>query len=202
SHQFVAEEAARQLGKPLSRLNLITCHLGGGWSAAAIRRGKPIDVSMGFTPLEGLVMMTRCGDIDAGAVFYLIKHLSVELGCQEAVKKVYELLNFQSGIKGLSEGTDSYLDLVREVSLGNEEAQSALALAFYRLSKYIAGYWLALGGRVDAIVLTGAIGAGDPFSRQELARRLRPLGKIKILRVKTQEELMIARQTRQILRLV
>ena len=195
SHNYIAHEAAKQLRKPLSKLNLITCHLGGGWSVTAIKNGKAIDTSMGFTPLEGLVMMTRAGDLGSGVVFEILRE---GLGTQNDIEKLYDILNNNSGIKGLSGGIDDYQNLLREMNFGNEKAKLAFSVATYRLSKYIGAYFVALGGKLDAVVFSGAIGAGDPVTRNEIIKNTKFLGKHKTLNFETNEELLIAEKTRKL----
>ncbi len=131
SHQFVLIEASERLKKPINKINLISCHLGGGWSVTAVKAGKPIDTSMGWTPLEGLVMMTRCGDIDPGIVLKLMKILPGEVTA-EKVDQLYDILNSRSGIKGLTGLTD-FLLLIKKVSLGDESAKLAFDLVINRL---------------------------------------------------------------------
>lgn len=196
SHNYIAHEAAKQLGKPLNKLNLITCHLGGGWSVTAIKNGKPIDTSMGYTPLEGLVMMTRAGDLGSGVVFEILRE---GLGTQNDIEKLYETLNNSSGIKGISGGISDYQDLLREYNLGNEKAKLAFQVATYRLSKYIGAYFVALGGKLDAVVFSGAIGAGDPMTRNEIINNTKFLGKYKNLSFATNEEFLMAKQARGLL---
>lgn len=191
SHRYAMEVAARELNKPINKLNIITCHLGGGWSATVIKAGKPIDTSMGWTPLEGLVMMTRCGDIDPGIVIELIK---------KEGENAYNLLNSESGIKGLT-GINDFQELLKRVSLGNREAKLAFDLAVYRLVKYIGSYFAVLEGKIDAVVFTGAIGAGNPMTRLEVMKKLKFLGKIPAIVVKANEELMIAREVGKLLNL-
>ncbi len=198
SHKYIAIEAAKKLGKPLSGTNLITCHLGGGWSVTAIKSGKPIDTSMGFTPLEGLVMMTRCGDIDPGSIFYLINKLMNEPGVNNPVKDLYDTLHKHSGIKGMSGGIDDYRTLLKEVSFGNPRAKRTFDLAMYRLSKYIGSYWTALNGKVDALVFSGGIGSGDATTKEDIRRRTKCLGIKHVLTVKTNEELLIAKEAREL----
>jgi len=197
SHEFVTAEAACQLRKEKNKVNLITCHLGGGWSIAAIKKGKPVDTSMGWTPMEGLVMMTRSGDLDPGIVIELLKMSPSHLG-DEKCQDVYNLLNHQSGIKGLVSGINNYQELLKEVSLGNQEAKLAFAIAIYRLLKYIGAYWAVLEGNVDAIVFTGAIGAGNPMTRNQVMDKLRFLSDVPVMAIKTNEELMIARRVREV----
>lgn len=218
SHRFAMEEAARELGKPVDKIhpmksrlsggsqsefygvNLISCHLGGGWSVTAVKNGKAIDTSMGWTPMEGLIMMTRAGDLDPGIVIELIKRSPSYLG-DEKCEEVYDLLNHKSGIKGLAGGINDYQKLLRELTLGNKKAKLAFDSAIYRLSKYIAAYWAVLGGKVDAVVFTGAIGAGNPITRNEVMRKLKCLGDIPALAVKTNEELAIMREVKNIIQI-
>jgi len=193
SHQFVAEEAAKELRKPLARLKLITCHLGGGCSITAIDKGKPVDMSMGFTPLEGLVMMTRCGDIDAGVVLKLFG-LDSNISNKSRIQKINDLLNFESGIKGVS-GHDDYLELLKAVTFGEEKAKLAFDLFIYRIKKYIGAYYAILNG-CDALIFTGAIGAGKPITRKKICQDMKILDGIKILAIETNEEIQIARNVK------
>ncbi len=204
SHEYVLAQAAAKLKKPVSRTNLISCHLGGGASITAIRRGRAVDTSMGLTPLEGLVMMTRPGDIDAGIVMRLFKIYENDFIQQSGGKvsepkmpavwdKVWHLLNHQSGIKGLS-GLGDFRQLLREVGFGRQSAQQAFDLFVYRLVKYIGAYWAVLGGRVDALVFTGNIGAGDPITRRAVKRRLPSLKQIPVFAIQTNEEKIIAQK--------
>ncbi|MFH1255617.1 MAG: acetate/propionate family kinase, partial [bacterium] len=181
SHQYAMLESAKTLKIEVRKINLITCHLGGGWSITAIKNGKPIDTSMGMTPLEGLAMMTRVGDIDPGIIFKLLKEMPAE--------NLYDLLNKQSGIKGLS-GVDDFKELLRLVSSGNKRANLAFDIAIGRLVKYIGAYWTQLEGNVHAIVFTGAIGAGNPMTRNQVMKKIKCLGKLPMLAVETGEELM------------
>jgi len=219
SHQFVAQEAARQLNIEINKINLISCHLGGGWSIIVIKNGKPIDTSMGWTPMEGLVMMTMAGDLDPGIVVELFKKSAraeeakpiiegevykprLQLSAcdnTDVIKNVYNLLNYESGLKGLSGGSANYQDLLKEMSFGNNDAKLAFDVAIYRLAKYIGAYWSVLQGNVDAIIFTGAIGAGNPITRNAVIAKLKFLGDIPVLTIKTNEELMIAREARRVI---
>lgn len=192
SHNFLLNEAAIELGKSKNDINLITCHLGGGSSVAAIKHGRPIDTSMGFTPLEGLAMMTRTGDIDAGLVLELLKILPGEINA-EKVQMLSDILNKKSGIFGLTNGINDYRNLLREYALGNGQAALALDIFIYRLVKYIGGYYAALDGNVDAIVFSGAIGSGDRLTRDLVMKKLQYMN-VKELTIKTDEEMMIARE--------
>jgi len=195
SHQFSLEEAAKSLGKAKKDVNLIICHLGGGWSITAIKKGKPIDTSMGLTPMEGLAMMTRSGDLDAGIIFELLKKIPGKID-EAKVEKIYNILNKESGIKGLT-GLCDYKEFLSMVSK-NPQAKLAFEVVIYRLVKYIGAYWAALEGKVDAIVFTGAIGSGKPKTREEVIKHLKFLGKVKFLTIPANEELMIARQIKKI----
>src|SRR3989338_2791913 len=197
SHKFVMIEAAKLLQKKVHKINLISCHLGGGWSITAIKNGLPVDTSMGFTPLEGLVMMARAGDMDPGIIFKLLEIMPGELN-RAKLDQLYDILNKQSGIKGLS-GSENYLTFLTNVSLGGRAAKLAFALAINRLAKYIGAYWVELNGRVEAIIFTGAIGSGNPTTRLEVMKKIKCLGELPVLAIKTDEELMIMREVKEIL---
>lgn len=209
SHGYVAKQAADFLGKPLPELNLITLHLGNGASATAIQNGRSVDTSMGMTPLEGLMMGTRCGDIDPALHFYLGRSLGLSL---EAIET---LLNKESGCKGVC-GENDMRTIHEMADAGDQAAKLALSMYAYRLKKYIGAYFAVLG-RVDAIVFTGGIGENDSWLRQQCCAGLSVLGividparnqapdqacsaihstgaTVKILVINTQEELEIAIQ--------
>ncbi len=209
SHHYVAKQAARLLGKPLSQCNLITLHLGNGASATAIRDGASVDTSMGMTPLEGLVMGSRCGDIDPAVHFYLCRHLGFDNDTLD------DLLNRQSGLLGLC-GVNDMREVHRLAEAGDEDAELALGVTCHRLKKYIGAY-LALLGRVDALVFTGGIGENDAEIRDCACEGLEALGvtldvaandaaatharvisavdsRVAVLVVPTDEELEIAQQ--------
>lgn len=193
SHKYVAWKAAEELKRPLRELNLITCHFGGGVSITAIKKGKPVDTSMGFTPMEGPMMLTRCGDLDPGIVLKLKDSLNGD--DRGAVAKI---LNRASGIKGIS-GIDDFLILLEAVGKGDERAKLAFNIYTYRIEKYIGGYLAILGG-IDGLVFTGQIGAGKPMTRNKIVKDLeRILGKTKILVIETDEEMMIAREVADVL---
>ena len=210
SHQHVARQAADYLQQPLESLQLITLHLGNGASAAAIRDGICIDTSMGMTPLEGLVMGTRCGDLDPSVHFYLSRTLGMDFN------EIETLLNHDSGMKGLC-GAKDMREVHRLANKGDEQARLAIDMYCYRISKYIGAYYTILGG-LDALVFTAGIGENDPIIRQSVCDRLSVLGitldhklnqtgasgtfdisgensKVKVLVIPTNEELEIARQT-------
>jgi acetate kinase len=184
SHRFVAQEAARHLKRPLEKLNLITCHLGNGCSITAIKSGKVIDTSMGFTPLEGLVMGTRSGDIDPVIISYIIEKEGLN------VQEVLELLNKKSGLLGISGISNDVRDIMRKKSM---RATLALKVFVYRAKKYISAY-IGIIGRIDAIVFTGGIGENQPKLRREICKDLVEPD-VRVLVIPTNEELMIARDT-------
>jgi acetate kinase len=224
SHRFVAHEAARFLGRPLTELRLVTCHLGNGASVAAVQFGRSVDTSMGFTPLEGLEMGTRCGDLDPAIVLFLMEKEGLNAA------EINELLNKKSGVLGVSGYTFDmrqietavYSDVRRRIlnrqHPHHARARLALDIYNYRVKKYIGAYAAAMGG-VDAVVFTGGIGehsevtpdeacAGMAFLGLELgpARDLgngwyelsQPTSRVRVLVIPTDEELMIARDTYQI----
>ena len=182
SHKFVAEQASQQIKKPFPKLKIITCHLGGGSSITAIKNGKVIDTSMGFTPMEGIMMMTRAGDIDAGIVLELVNKFSV--------KKVNEILNYESGIKGLC-GEDKMLKILEKIKKGDRNASLALDIFVYKIKKYIGSYYTILNG-CDLLVFTGTIGYGSSKIRNMICKDLGILKNTKVLTIKTNEELEIA----------
>ena len=210
SHYFVAKEAARHLGKALEETTAITLHLGNGASATAIKNGRSVDTSMGLTPLEGLVMGTRCGDVDPALHFYLLRETGLS---PEALER---LLNSQSGLKGLG-GVSDMREILELENRGNLQARLAADLFCYRIKKYIGAY-VAILGRVDVLVFTGGIGENVPVMRERVCQGLEHLGiavdqaknrassesiseihleglPTKVLVIQTDEGLEIARQT-------
>ena len=210
SHAYVAKVAARLMGRPLESLNLITLHLGNGASITALREGRSVDTSMGMTPLEGLIMGTRSGDLDPSIVFYL------ERTCGLGAEEVERLLNHESGLKGIC-GSNDMRAIHKAADAGDHIAQLAIDMFCYRIRKYIGAY-LAVLGKVDALVFTGGIGENDPLVREQVCKGLEGLGlvldpgknqrrckestslhgshgPIAIYRIPTDEELEIARQT-------
>ncbi|MBU0550398.1 acetate kinase [Myxococcota bacterium] len=169
SHRFVTAAAAEALGRPVEALNLITCHLGNGASVAAIAGGRSIDTSMGLTPLEGLVMGTRSGDLDPALIFHIARAKGLSL---DAVDK---LLNKQSGLLGLSGQSNDCRVLEERAEAGDEDALLALEVFAYRLKKYIGAYSAALG-RVDAVIFTAGIGENSPWVRAHACAGLEILG--------------------------
>ncbi|MDP2570938.1 acetate kinase [Vibrio penaeicida] len=169
SHLFIARETAERLGKPTDELNIINCHLGNGASVCAIKNGKSVDTSMGLTPLEGLVMGTRCGDIDPAIIF----HLHDALGY--SVEQINTMLTKESGLAGLTEVT-SDCRFVEDNYGKKEEATRAMDVFCHRLAKYVAGYTATLEGRLDAIVFTGGIGENSGPIREMVLNRLGVFG--------------------------
>lgn len=183
SHHYLMEEAARQLGKEVHKVNLVTLHLGNGASACAIKNGKSIDTSMGFTPLEGLVMGTRCGDIDAAIVI----HLQRELGL--SVDEVDTLLNKHAGLVGLCGENDMRTLLERN----DKHATLAIEIMVRRIQKYIGAYMVLLEGDIDAVVFSGGIGERAGVIRQKVMEN-KMFQNIKMFVIKTEEELKIAQE--------
>lgn len=169
SHRHAAGRAAAMLGRPLKSLNAITCHLGSGCSITAVEHGLSVDTSMGLTPLEGLVMGTRCGDLDPG----LILHLGDQLGLDSGA--IGRLLNRDSGLLGLSGLSADARDLEAAAGRGEAPARLALEIFAYRVRKYIGAYFFVLG-RVDALVFTGGIGENSPHIRRLILEDSAPLG--------------------------
>ncbi|HRY30543.1 MAG TPA: acetate kinase [Elusimicrobiota bacterium] len=210
SHQYVSERAAMFLGKPLSSLRLVTCHIGNGTSICAVDGGKSVDISMGMTPLEGVIMGTRSGTIDPSIVELLME--KEKLNFQEII----DLLNRKSGLLGLSGVSSDIRDLEKAAREGHRRAQGALDVHTYQIKKYIGSYIFAMNG-VDAIIFTAGIGENSSRCRAEICRHLdfldtwldedknrnctgealinTPDSKIKIAVIPTNEEIMIARAT-------
>ncbi|MEI6079011.1 MAG: acetate kinase [bacterium] len=170
SHRFVSKEAARLLGKDIQDLKIITCHLGNGASVAAIKGGISVDTSMGLTPLEGLIMGTRGGDMDPALPLFLMENLKM------SEKEVNNLLNKKSGILGITGGKCNDMRVLHDlIAQGDKDAILALEMYCYRLKKYIGSYTAALGG-LDALVFTGGIGENDEFVREYATDGLEWLG--------------------------
>lgn len=213
SHKYVAYRAAAMLGRPLEELKVITCHLGNGASITAIQGGRSIDTSMGFTPLEGLTMGTRCGDLDPAIVTFLIEKEGM------SALEVNAILNKQSGVLGLSGLSSDFRDLEKAASEGHERARLAIEVFVQDVKKYIGAYAAELNG-VDALVFTAGLGENSPPIREAVCQGLDYLqmwidphknqvrgkeadvsaegSRGRILVVPTNEELMIARDTREI----
>jgi len=169
SHYFVTTEAAKLLGKPMSETNIITAHLGNGGSVSAIKNGQCVDTSMGLTPLEGIVMGTRCGDIDPSIVFFLIDTLGY------TVEDVRDTLNKKSGLLGLSGKTSDFRGIIEGLEQGDEQCKLAFDIFCYRLAKYIASYYVAVG-KVDALIFTGGIGENSLPMRSAVLKLLEGFG--------------------------
>ncbi len=216
SHQYVARRACEVLHTDFNEVKMITCHLGNGSSVAAINNGKSVDTSMGLTPNEGLIMGTRTGDIDAGALLYIAdkENLSID--------QMNQLINKKSGVLGISGISPDMRELEQAADEGNERAQLALDMFHYRVQKYIGAYAAALGG-VDIIVFTGGIGENADTSREIICSRFEYLGldfdtdrnrglrakeaeiskagsKVKVMVIPTNEELAIAIDTYELTR--
>ncbi len=209
SHGYVVQKAAEFLARPLEQLKIISLHLGNGASACAVRFGVSIDTSMGFTPLEGLVMGTRSGDIDAGLVLELVR--------RHGVDATDTLLNKQSGMLGLA-GAADLRDVWKNADAGNQAAQTALDIFAYRIQKTIGAYLAALEG-LDAIIFTAGVGENDTRMRAKILERLGWLGigldenanqsratristadsRVEVLVIPTNEELAIALETKKLL---
>ncbi len=213
SHKFVAKRAAELMNTPLDELKLISCHLGNGASMAAIKHGNSIDTSMGLTPLEGLVMGTRCGDIDPAIVPFMMNKLDI------SAEEMDTIMNKESGLYGVSGVSNDSRDVEEAAEAGNHQAEVALKIFDYRVKKYIGAYTAAMGG-VDAIVFTAGIGENSIETRENILGGLEYLGleldkeanncrskeqiistedsKVKALVIPTNEELVIARDTMEI----
>ena len=210
SHKYVSQRAADMLGKPIEQLKLISCHLGNGSSVTAIEGGKSVDTSMGFTPLAGLPMGTRSGDIDAGILEYLMNKYGMD------IKEMVNVLNKKSGVMGVSGVSSDFRDLEEAFEQGNERAGLAVDMFNYGVKKLIGAYAAAMGG-VDAIIFTAGVGENSASQRMAIASGLEFMGvkmdedankvrgeervisapdsKVTVLLIPTNEELMIAMDT-------
>ena len=213
SHQYVAGRAANLLGKPISELKIVTCHLGNGSSITGIDGGKSIDTSMGFTPLDGVPMGTRCGSIDPAIVTFLMENEGL------SAKEVDAMLNKQSGVFGISGVSSDFRDIEQKADEGNERAQLALDAFMNSVTKYIGAFAAEMGG-VDAIVFTAGIGENNGKMRKEICAPLAFLGaciddeknavrgkeidvskdgaKVRVLVIPTNDELAIAKETQRL----
>ena len=214
SHKYVAHKAAEYLEEPIERLKLITCHLGNGSSIAAVDQGKVVDTSMGMTPLAGLMMGTRCGDLDPSVVNYLKYTLNI------TGHQLDEILNKKSGLLGISGVSSDKRDVEEAAEAGNKRAILASDMLNYQIKKTVGAYIAAMGG-VDAIVFTGGIGEHDAIARAKVCHHMDWLGiridteknkhpvgdvceitawgaKVRTLVIATDEELMIARDTKEV----
>jgi acetate kinase len=169
SHRYVMHRAAEMLGAAVEALSLITLHLGNGCSAAAVKLGRSVDTSMGMTPLQGLVMGTRSGDVDVGLLFFLTDWLKM------TPAEVYDMLNRHSGLLGLSGVSNDVRELLKAVEAGDERADIALDVFAYRAKKYIGAY-MAVLGKLDAVVFTAGIGENCPELRKRICAGLEGLG--------------------------
>ncbi|MCD6560771.1 MAG: acetate kinase [Deltaproteobacteria bacterium] len=213
SHSYVAERCADYLNRPLKELNLITIHLGNGASIAAVKNGECIDTSMGMTPLAGLVMGTRCGDLDPAIPLFLADHLKMSL------KEIDRLLNKESGLKGIC-GANDMREVIEKKNKGDNLAKTAMEIYCYRIKKYIGAYFAVLGD-LDALIFTAGIGENAPDIRKgccsglirlgieidntknyQPGKGLREIspsaGEVKVLIIPTNEELQIALETRKV----
>ena len=210
SHKYVSQRAADMLGKPIEQLKLISCHLGNGSSVTAIDGGKSVDTSMGFTPLAGLPMGSRSGDIDAGILEYLMNKYGMD------IKEMVNVLNKKSGVMGVSGVSSDFRDLEEAFEQGNERAGLAVDMFNYGVKKLIGAYAAAMGG-VDAIIFTAGVGENSASQRMAIASGLEFMGvkmdedankvrgeervisapdsKVTVLLIPTNEELMIAMDT-------
>lgn len=213
SHKFVASECAKLMGKPLGELNMISIHLGNGCSMTAIKNGESIDTTLGLTPLEGLVMGTRSGDVDPAVYAFLARN------CGMDIDSIDSMLNKESGLKGLC-GLNDMRDIHAAIEEGNERAKLALDVQTYRNKKYVGAYMAALG-RVDAIIFTAGIGENDEIVRAKTVEGLENFGiemdpklndqrikkptllsaegsRVQIWGIPTNEELAIAREAKEL----
>lgn len=213
SHRYVSKRASEMMGKDLKDLKLVTCHLGNGASLAAVKNGKSVATSMGFTPLEGLVMGTRCGDLDPAIVTFIMNKENLSPAEMDTV------MNKKSGVLGISGVSSDFRDIEDAAAEGNERAQLALNAFDLRVKKYIAAYAAVMGG-VDGIIFTAGLGENSADNRKAIMEGLDFLGakldleknnvrgketfintddsKVKIMIIPTNEELMIARDTKEL----
>jgi acetate kinase len=215
SHRYVSRRACEFLGVPYEQQRIITAHIGNGGSVTAIKNGKSVDTSMGMTPTEGLIMGTRCGDVDAGALPYIMKKENLD------ADGLSDLLNKKSGVAGFTGISSDMRDIEREMFAGNPRAIRILKMYNYRIKKYIGAYSAALGG-LDILVFTGGVGENQWTSRAEVCKGMeymgllfdeeknknergreivlsKPESKVKVVVIPTDEEYMIARDTQVIL---
>jgi acetate kinase len=208
SHRFITDRVAQLLGKPVENTNIINCHLGNGSSVCAIKGGKSVDTSMGFTPLEGLVMGTRSGDIDPAIIQYIMSRENC------TIQEVDSLLNKKSGLLGISGSTNDFREIFVNMK-SDPRAALAAQIMLYRLKKYIASYMAALDGAADAIVFTAGIGENSAYVREQALQGLEFMGikldkaknegasgeavistpdsRVQVMVIPTNEEILIAR---------
>ena len=184
SHEYASKEAAKIIRKPFNKLKIISCHLGGGASITAIKNGRAVDTSMGFSPMEGLVMMTRSGSIDPAIILELARDFNV--------RKTDNILNLESGLKGIC-GEKEMLEVLRKANRNDKKAKLALEVFAYQIKKYIGAYFAILGS-CDLLVFTGKIGWGSPKIRSMICRNLPILKNTRVLPIRTDEELAIAKK--------
>lgn len=214
SHKYVSEKAAELLKKDIKDLKIISCHLGNGASICAIKDGKSFDTTMGFSPLDGLVMGTRSGSIDPTILIYLMKNNNL------SIEEVDNLLNKKSGVLGISEVSSDFRDIENEAMKGNEKASLALDIFHYKIKTQIGSYIAALNG-VDVIIFTAGVGENGPETREAILKDMEFFGivldkeknkvrgkiqeisaensKVKVFVIPTNEELVIARETKKII---
>jgi acetate kinase len=214
SHRFVSEEVCKMMDRPYDQTKVITCHLGNGGSVCAVRNGKSIDTTMGFTPLEGLVMGTRAGDVDVAAVTYLMKKEGL------SADEMDNILNKKSGVLGLSGVSSDFRDIEEAAEAGNDRAEIALDVFAYKVAKRISAYAAAMNG-VDAIVFTAGLGENSATTRSAICNYLGWMGvhidsynnslrgkaieisatdsRVRVYVIPTNEELVIARDTKELL---
>jgi acetate kinase len=216
SHKYVADMAAKMMGKDIKELKIITCHLGNGSSITAIKNGESVETSMGFTPLEGIAMGTRCGSIDPAILIYIMSELNL------SIEEVNDLVNKKSGVLGISGVSSDFRDIEKAAwEDGNHRAQLALDIFTYKVKKFIGSYAAVMGG-VDAVVFTAGLGENSPETRASICSGLEFLGvnldksknnvrgkaveintevsKTKVFVIPTNEELVIARDTESLLK--
>lgn len=215
SHRYVSARGCEMLGVDYNSQRIITCHLGNGGSIAAIKNGKSMDTSMGMTPLEGLIMGTRCGDLDLGVLTYLMTREELDINTANT------LINKHSGLLGITGVSSDMREIMKEADNGNERAKLGLTMFYYRIKKYIGSYTAAMGG-LDILIFTGGIGENSDITRKEVCKDLEFMGlefddtqnkgvrgiekvisknssKVKVLVVPTNEELVIAEDTQEII---
>lgn len=211
SHKYVAEKACQLTGLKFEESKIVTCHLGNGASITAIDNGKSVDTSMGFTPVDGLMMGTRSGSVDPGVLLFLASKERLD------IKGVSDLINKESGVKGVTDLSSDMRDIENAAEEGNDRAQLAISMYYYRILKFIGSYAAAMGG-VDLVVFTGGVGENDPSLRQFIGNKLsflgvdfdneanngvrgkdkvltKPESKVKVMVCTTNEELVIATDT-------
>jgi acetate kinase len=214
SHKYIAKRTAKLLDKPVEKLKIISCHLGNGASITAVKNGKSIETSMGFTPLEGLIMGTRSGDFDPAIIPFLLEKENLK------ISELDDVLNKKSGLLGVSGVSSDFRDIENAAAKGKKQAQLAIELFNYRVQKYIGAYAAVMNG-VDAVTFTAGIGENSISVRKKILNKLGYLGikldneknkirgqekiisaddsKVKALVIPTNEELVIARETLEIL---